>query len=99
MTVRMIRAKVKAEKAAELEKTVKNMFSAIETAQPEGVRYASCKLADGETYVILLELDNDEVNPLGGLPEFRSFQENLPAWLAEPPAVDQLTPLGSYRLF
>lgn len=99
MTVRMIRAKVKTENTAELDQTVKDMFSAIEAAEPEGVRYASCKLPDGETYVILLELDNDELNPLGSLPEFRSFQENLPAWLAEPPAVDQLTPLGSYRLF
>jgi hypothetical protein len=51
MSVRMVRAKIKADKAAELEKAAKEMFTAIEAAQPQGVRYASCKLPDGVTYV------------------------------------------------
>ena len=62
MSVRMVRAKIKADKAAELEKAAKEMFTAIEAAQPQGVRYASCKLPDGVTYVILLGLDDDENN-------------------------------------
>ena len=99
MSVRMIRAKIKADKTAELEKAVKEMFTAIEAAQPQGVRYASCKLADGVTYVILLELDDDENNPLVAVPAFRDFQENLKTWMAGPPALEQLTPVGSYRLF
>jgi quinol monooxygenase YgiN len=99
MSVRMIRAKIKADKVAELEKAVKELFTAIEAAQPQGVRYASCKLPDGVTYVILLALDDDENNPLGAVPAFRDFQENLKTWIAGPPAIEQLTPVGSYRLF
>ncbi len=76
MSVRMVRAKIKADKAAELEKAAKEMFTAIEAAQPQGVRYASCKLPDGVTYVILLGLDDDENNPLFSVPAFRDFQEN-----------------------
>jgi quinol monooxygenase YgiN len=99
MSVRMVRAKIKADKAAELENAAKEMFTAIEAAQPQGVRYASCKLPDGVTYVILLELDDDENNPLSSVPAFRDFQENLKTWIAKPPVVEELTPVGSYRLF
>jgi len=99
MSVRMIRAKIKAGKAADPEKAAQEMFTAIEAAQPQGVRYASCKLPDGVTYVILPGPDDDENNPLGAVPAFRNFQENLNAWIAGPPATEQLTPVGSYRLF
>lgn len=99
MTVRMIRAKINADKAAELEKAANEMFTAITATQPQGVRYASCRLPDGVTYVILLGLDDDENNPLIAVPAFRDFQENLKTWIAEPPVIEQLTPVGSYRLF
>ena len=99
MSVRMIRAKIKADKAAELEKAAQGMFTAIAAGQPQGVRYASCKLPDGVTYVILPGLDDDENNPLGAVPAFRDFQENLKTWIAGPPIIEQLTPVGSYRLF
>jgi hypothetical protein len=95
----MVHAKIRADKAAKLEKATREMFTAIEAAGPQGVRYASCKLADGETYVILLALDDDENNPLFAVPAFRDFQENLKNWIAGPPTVEELTPVGSYRLF
>jgi hypothetical protein len=34
-----------------------------------------------------------------GVPAFREFQQNLTGWLAEPPAPEQLTVVGSYGLF
>lgn len=98
MSVRMIRAKIKADKTAELEKAAKEMFAAIEAAQPQGVHYASCKLPDGETYLILLGLDDDENNPLGAIPAFRDFQGNLQTWIAGPPVIEELTAVRSYRL-
>jgi len=99
MTVRMIRARIKADKTAGMEKAAKEWFAAVEAAQPEGVHYAACKLADGETYVILLGLDSDETNPLEAVAGFHEFQETIKDFLAGPPAVEQLTPVGSYRLF
>jgi quinol monooxygenase YgiN len=99
MTVRMVRAKIKPGKTAELEALAKEMFAAIDAAQPQGVRYASSKLADGETFVILLALDDDDHNPLLTVPAFRDFQDNLKDWIAGPPEVAELTPVGSYRLF
>lgn len=99
MSIRMVRATIKADKTADMEKGAREMFAAIEAAQPQGVRYASSRLPDGETYVILLALDDDENNPLGAVQAFREFQENLKDWIAGPPTVEQLTPVGSYRLF
>src|SRR5689334_5094084 len=97
MSLRMIHAKIWSDKATEMEKA--QWFAAIDCAQPGGVRYASCRLPDGITYVILLDLDNDERNPLEAVPGFTEFQENLKNFLTAPPEVQQLTPVGSYRLF
>lgn len=99
MSVMMIRAKVKAESAVEIEAAARGMFSAIEEAAPPGVRYTSLTLPDGVTYVILLELEDPADNPLGKIPAFREFQANLKDWLAEPPAPEHLTVVGSYRSF
>src|SRR5258708_5159890 len=99
MSVRMVRAKIKADKAAELEKASKEMFTAIDAAQPQVVLYVSCEFQDGVTCVILLGLDDDENTPLTPVPAFRDFKENLKPWIADPPVVEELTPVGSYRLF
>jgi len=99
MNVLMIRSKVKAGSAAEVEAAVTKMFLAIEQAQPSRVRYASCRLPDGVTYVAMLALEDPAANPLAGIPAFTEFQENLKRWLAEPPSVEQLTVAGSYHLF
>jgi len=99
MNVRMIRVRIIDDKASEVEKSVEEMFTAIQAAQPQGVHYASCKLPDGVTYVILLGLDNDQANPLDSIPAFMDFQTNLRTWIAEPPTVELLTPVGSYQVF
>ena len=95
----MIRANVKDESVADVEAAVTTMFSAIEQAEPEGVRYASCRASDGSTFVILLELEEGIDNPLPTVLEFRQFQEGLKDWISGPPVPEQLTVVGSYRLF
>jgi hypothetical protein len=95
----MVRAKVETESVAEVEAAAKTMFAAINEAQPQGVRYASCLLPDGVTFVVLLALDDPTDNPLTAVPEFREFQGNLEQWIAEPPIPEQLTVIGSYRFF
>jgi hypothetical protein len=99
MSVVMIRAKVKAESVVDIEAAAEKMFAAVHAAQPDGVQYASTRLADGVSVVALLALDDPDDNPLLALSEFREFQERLPEWLAEPPTVEPLTVIGSYRLF
>jgi hypothetical protein len=99
MHVLMIRAKVDEQSVPEVEAGVEKMFAAIEAAQPN-VRYASCRLPDGVTYLALLQLaEGTTDNPLAALPEFREFQENLKSWLVDPPTPEQLEVVGTYRLF
>jgi hypothetical protein len=99
MSVMMLRAAVKAESVDEVEAAAKAMFAALDRDQPQGIRYASAKLADGVTFVILLQVDEGIENPLPAVPEFQEFQASLPGWLAGPPTPEQLTLVGSYNLF
>jgi hypothetical protein len=85
----MVRSNVKAENVQQVEAAVKRVFAAIERKQLKGIRYASCRLSDGVTYVALLKLDDGVDNPLPTLPEFREFQENLKNWIAESPIPDR----------
>lgn len=100
MSVTMIKAKVKKESLADVESATKAWFAAIDEATPQGVRYASCRLADDPTTaVVLLAVDDGSENPLASVPGFEEFQRSLPSWLAEPPTTEQLSVVGSYNLF
>jgi hypothetical protein len=79
MSVQMIQAKIKAESVTDVQAAAKKMFAAIGAAQPEGIRYASCLLPDGETFVALLQVDDGVDNPLPGFPEFREFLAGVEA--------------------
>lgn len=99
MNVMMVRAKVKPESAGDAEAATKKMFSALNEARPKGVQYASCKLADGLTFVALVAVDDPSNSPLPGIPEWVAFQESLEDWRDGPPSIEQLTVVGSYGLF
>jgi hypothetical protein len=99
MRVWMVRAKVKAEHVEAIEAAGKRIFEALEREQVQGIRYTTCRLPDGVTYINLLELDDGVDNPLLALPEGRAFQEGRKIWMAEPPTSEQLTVVESYRFF
>jgi hypothetical protein len=98
MTTMLIRSRVKPDSAAEAEAAVQQAFAAIERAQPSGVRYASTKVDDGETFVVVLSIDGAD-NPPGAIPELVELQSRIKDWIVEPPVVERLTVVGSYRLF
>jgi hypothetical protein len=95
----MAKAKIKTEGVADVEAATKKMFAAINAARPEGIRYASLLLADGQTFVAIVQLDDGLENPAAGFPEFRELQEVVDGSRAEPNNVEQWTVVGSYRLF
>jgi hypothetical protein len=99
MSVMMLRVDVKPESVADVEAAVTKMFAAVDAAQPKGVRYASCRVAGRDTFVILLQLDEGIENPLPAVPEFREFQQDIKHWIAAPPAPEQIDVVGSYNLF
>jgi hypothetical protein len=99
MSVHMVEAKIKAESVDDIQAAAEKMFAAVNEAEPEGIRYASCLLPDGETFVAFLQVDEGVENPLPGFPEFREFLEDVEASRAAPANVQPLTVVGSYRLF
>jgi thioredoxin-like negative regulator of GroEL len=99
MNVLMVRAKIKEENVADAQAAIGKVIQALEQAQPAGVRYASCLLSDGVTFVALLELAPDGSHPLRGFPAYMEMVEALKQWYAEPPAAEQMTVTGSYGLF
>jgi hypothetical protein len=56
MSVMMVRQKVKDEIVEEGEAAVRDLFATLDRVRPEGVRYASTRVGDSSTFVILLEL-------------------------------------------
>ncbi|THJ69088.1 hypothetical protein [Candidatus Frankia alpina] len=97
MTAMVLRSTVRSEYAPEVESAVKALFAALERHRPHGVHYASYRLADGVTYLVVLQVEDGIDNPLPAIAEFREFQENLKGWLAAPPIPEQATVLGDYR--
>ena len=99
MSVQMAQAKIKAESVADVRAATNKMFAAINAARPEGIRYASLLLADGETFVAVVQVDDGVENAIPGFPEFRELQEIVDSSRAEPTSVQSSTVVGSYRLF
>lgn len=99
MSLLTIRATIKAEAVADVEVSAAELFAALDRLQPENLRYGSCRLVDGVTYIILLQVDDGTENPLPALPEFQRFQAGLQDWCAEPPQPSPAHVVGSYRLF
>lgn len=99
MKVVISHTKVKADQLAAINAAGKRVLEALEREQPQGIRYATCSLPDGVSFVTLVLTDDGVDNPLSALPEYRAFAENFKTWIAEPPSTEQLTVSGSYRLF
>jgi hypothetical protein len=99
MSVVMAQAKIQAESVTDVQTATEKMFAAINAAHPEGIRYASVLLPDGETFLAVLQVDDGADNPIPGLPEFRELQQRVESSRVEPNSVQPLKVIGSYRLF
>jgi hypothetical protein len=99
MNILTVTSKVKEEYVADAQAAVDELIQAIEEAKPEGVRYAVTKLSDGVTIVAFLQLEPGQEHPLSTLPAYAELLEKFGPWRAGPPAVDNMTVLGSYGLF
>ena len=96
MNIMTIRTKVNPASVSDVEAAVGGFFAALDREQPAGIRYTSCRLGDGVTYLTLLELDDGVDNPLPRLPEFTEFQNDIKEWAAAPPEAEQFTVVASY---
>jgi hypothetical protein len=96
----LVRYKVKADRAAENEAAVREVFAALERERPSGLRYMTFKLADGVSFVHIarVETANGE-NPLLALEAFKQFTAAIRDRCEEPPVSTTLATVGSYGVF
>ena len=99
MAVQLLRATVKDEHAADAETAVKELFATIDEVQPANLRYASCRVAGTNEFVILVEITDGTEDPRPGIPGYEEFGAKIAAWVAGPPTMERIDPVGTYRLF
>ena len=76
MSVMMVRQKVKDGSIEEAEAGVRDLFTTLDRVRPEGLRYASTRVADSSTFVILIELADGIEDPDRRSPSSRSSRSS-----------------------
>lgn len=96
----LIRYKTKPEFADENQRLVENVYQELNALDPGGVHYATFRLADRVTFLHVFTTDSDDrANTLGSVAAFKEFLRELPERCAEPPVAQDITLVGSYRVF
>jgi hypothetical protein len=96
MTTIMVRYKTSAETGDANATLVRAVFEELRARAPEGIRYASYRLADGVTFVHVATVADRDDNPLTALPAFKAFQAQLKDRCVEAPVVTEVSVVGSY---
>jgi hypothetical protein len=92
----MVRYKVKAERVAENEALVRAVYEELAERAPDGIRYATFRLDDDQSFVHIALLDDGQ--SLNELAAFQRFTAEIRDRCDAPPATSSLSPIGSYRL-
>ncbi|MEU7588919.1 hypothetical protein AB0A95_21830 [Micromonospora sp. NPDC049230] len=91
MSAAVIRYQTTPEAADENQRLIEDVFAELAATAPPGLRYSSFRLADGITFVHVVDGD--------GLPEltaFQEFQRSFGERIAAGPTRDDATLVGSY---
>ncbi len=98
MYQRLIRYRTKPDQADANAKLVGAVYAELHRTRPEGLSYATFRLADGVTFIHVVQVEN-EPNPLLTIRAFDEFQAGTADRVDQPPAQEELTEVGSYRFF
>ncbi|MCX5069037.1 hypothetical protein OOJ91_24650 [Micromonospora lupini] len=91
MSATVIRYETKPDAADENQRLIENVFAELAATAPPGLRYSAFRLADGVTFVHVVDGDG-----LTDLTAFQEFQRTIGDRLAVGPTRDDATPIGSY---
>ena len=97
-TARVIRYTTHRDRAEENERLVRAVFAELAEDRPDGLRYATFRLADGVSFVHVAVVDGDD-NPLSHSAAFGRFQEGLADRVVGGPEAAEGVLVGSYRSF
>jgi hypothetical protein len=99
MSVIMVRQKIKEGSVDAAKAAVRDLFATLDRVRPAGIRYASTRVVDSSTFVILTERADGSEDLRRAIPEFLRFLEQLQGWVDGPPVIEHLNVVGSYHLF
>lgn len=77
---------------------VRDVFTQLHAAAPDGVRYAVLQAADGTFFHLFAHASEAASDALTSLPAFEAFVAGGPANRATPPARHDLTLVGNYKM-
>ena len=92
----VVRYKVTEGRGDENQALVEAVFAELADTQPEGLKYATFRLADGVSFVHVADVDGD--SPLNDSPAFAAFTADIVERCDEPPAPSPATVVGQYGL-
>lgn len=91
MSSAVIRYQTKPEAADENQRLIEKVFAELATGAPAGLSYSSFRLADGVTFVHVVDGEG-----LSELAAFQDFQRTVADRVATGPDREQATLIGSY---
>ncbi|MEZ4219997.1 MAG: hypothetical protein R3B13_03640 [Polyangiaceae bacterium] len=95
----LVRYRVKPDQVETNLEQVRAVFARLREDAPQGIRYATFRLADGVSFMHLASVETEDgANPLLALEEFRRFVSEVGARCDEPPVSVELEEVGSYRV-
>jgi len=98
MRATMIRYRVHADRAAENETLVRDVYEQLQREHPDGIRYATFVEEDGVAFTHVFFSESDEAAAaLPALEAFRRFQAGVRERCEEPPVATPLREVGSFR--
>jgi len=95
-TAIVVRYRTKPESTQENERLVREVYDELAESRPDGVRYLTVRLDDGESFVHLAIVDDGAENPLPVSPAFARFQAGLGERLSEGPVPSGAAVIGGY---
>lgn len=93
----VVRYRVKPDAGEANTELVRAVFAELADTDPGGVRYATFRLEDGQTFVHVAQVEGP-ANPLPETTAFKQFQAELADRCEEPPVAMEADVVGSYRL-
>lgn len=98
MQQHLIRYRTKPDQAAANEDLIRAVHEELRNAQPDGLSYATFKLADQVTFIHLVQAEQAP-SPLVTVKAFGKFQAGIADRCEQLPVREQLAAIGSYRMF
>ena len=92
----IVRYTTRADAAEENQRLVEKVFAELAATEPDGLRYATFRLADGVSFVHVAMIDGDS-NPLQQVAAFQEFTREIGQRCVEGPNAGPATMVGSYR--